>query len=270
VAAAVGPGVVSALVPGSLVTWDLDGSERFRVRLSAEAGDPALGADVAWTPSGSHVAVTDGSAVIVVDADGARAATLSHEEATAATAVRFSADGTLLAVALVPTDRSRPNAGRIAVWNWRNGTESTSLPEGAQALAFSPDGDRLAAAYDFEPPRIWDVRTGRELARLAGHTGTVTDIEFAPGGDQLATASGDGTIRLWDSRAREQLMLRVHDETVVDVAYNDDGTRLASASEDGTARIWALDLDDLVGIAQGEVTRPLTAGECDRTPPACA
>jgi WD40 repeat protein len=79
----------------------------------------------------------------------------------------------------------------------------------------------------------------------------------------VATASGDGTVRVWDPRSGEQLLLlRGHMGVVNSVEFSPDGSRLASAGADGTVRIWALDLDDLVEIAENGLTRTLTDEEC--------
>ena len=67
----------------------------------------------------------------------------------------------------------------------------------------------------------------------------------------------------------ERLLLRGHRGAVVDVAFGPDGTKLASASTDGVVRVWALDLDQLVLLAEQSVTRGLTSEECSRYPSAC-
>ena len=247
-----------------VLAWDVDGSELFAREVSADTTAVAVSRDA------SYVAITSGlEPVTVVDRRGDDLATVPLDTGYAVTAVSFSPDGRLLAVAVAPTDRNRPGGGRIEVWDWRRGTTVHSLPVDAAAISFAPGGDVVAAAAEFGPPRIWDLASGRELARLTGHTGAVTDIEFGPDGDVVATASSDGTIRLWDEQGRLELLLRGHESEVVDISFAADGTRLASAGGDGTARVWALDVDDLVSRARRELTRELTEAECVRFPTAC-
>jgi hypothetical protein len=48
------------------------------------------------------------------------------------------------------------------------------------------------------------------------------------------------------------------------MSLNADGTRLASAAPDGVVRVWALDLDDLMRIAEQQVQRSLSDDESRR------
>jgi WD40 repeat protein len=45
---------------------------------------------------------------------------------------------------------------------------------------------------------LWDVQTGQELRRFAGHTAGVEDAVFSPDGKYILTGSDDKTARLWD------------------------------------------------------------------------
>ena len=110
---------------------------------------------------------------------------------------------------------------------------------------------------------MWDWTTGQRVAAFARNTGFVVDMAFSADGTRLATAGGDGTVRVWDPRTGEQLLvLRGHKGSVSSVAFSPEGSRLASAGADGTMRIWALDVDDLVEIAENGLTRTLTDEEC--------
>ena len=68
------------------------------------------------------------------------------------------------------------------------------------AVAFSPDGTRIATGGNDTTLRIWDAATFEQLAVLRGHEQYVKDVVFSPDGTLIATASGDRTIRLWDTR----------------------------------------------------------------------
>ncbi len=72
-------------------------------------------------------------------------------------------------------------------------------------------------------------------------------------------------MRVWDASTGDAvLVLRGHTGPVAEVPFSPDGSMLASMAADGTARVWALALDDLVAMARRNVTRTLTAEECDQ------
>ncbi len=74
--------------------------------------------------------------------------------------------------------------------------------------SFNADGSRIVA-IDFRKDGgncaiICDPKTGRELATLKGHEGTLNSARFSPDGGSLVTASYDKTARIWDAQTGRQ------------------------------------------------------------------
>jgi eukaryotic-like serine/threonine-protein kinase len=65
---------------------------------------------------------------------------------------------------------------------------------------FSPDDARLVTATPDRNAKIWDVRTGRLLVSLVGHTNLgIHDARFSPDGRRIVTTGADNTFRLWNA-----------------------------------------------------------------------
>jgi len=113
------------------------------------------------------------------------------------------------------------------------GTELLRVLHGSavNAVAFSPDGTRLATCSWDRTARIWDAGTGTELARLP-HNTVVNAVAFSPDGARLATGSWGSSARIWDA-GTGIVLLRIRLNSAVNaVAFSPDGTRLATGSDD--------------------------------------
>jgi WD40 repeat protein/serine/threonine protein kinase len=101
------------------------------------------------------------------------------------------------------------------------------------------DSDLHSKSYTTSTVDVRDLKTGRRVYTLIGHTADVIFIAFSPDGRRIATSSYDRTIKLWDTdTGREVFTLRGHAGAVVGVAFSPDGNRIVSPSFDGTARVW--------------------------------
>jgi WD40 repeat protein/DNA-binding SARP family transcriptional activator len=177
-----------------------------------------------------------------------------------AVGLAFSPDGSRLATA---------GGTEVKIWDTHTGQVVLALPSVADLLvysvAFSPDGKHLAVGFRGGAASVWATTTGHKLFDLPGHTGSVRHLTYSPDGTRIATASVDGTTKLWDATTgAEQLTLTGHTGQVTGLSFSPDGTRLATTSRDGTVRVDALNIEDLIKIAQSRVTRSLTTAECQK------
>gem|GEM_PF-712425 len=122
--------------------------------------------------------------------------------------------------------------------SWRTFSEKNQV----MSVAFSPDGNTIAAGLNNNTIRLWN-RNGTALGEpLKGHEDTVRSVAFRPDGKTIASGSADRTVRLWglDGKPRGQ-PFQGHEDTVTCVAFSPDGNTIASASVDRTVRLWGLD-----------------------------
>src|SRR5205823_4604732 len=66
-------------------------------------------------------------------------------------------------------------------------------------VAFSPQGDLLAAGTATGEIRLWHATSGLLLQTFRGHTDWVYSVTFSPNGMTLASSSLDRTVRLWEA-----------------------------------------------------------------------
>jgi WD40 repeat protein len=109
------------------------------------------------------------------------------------------------------------------------------------ALAWSPDGRRLAAAAISGPIGLFDSDSGECLACLAGHELGTTAVSWEPGGTCLASAGQDGIVRLWEVGDFQIVhALEAGAPWVEKVTWSPDGQALAAAAG-RKLRLWSAD-----------------------------
>ena len=122
--------------------------------------------------------------------------------------------------------------------------------------AYSPDGTRIVTASVDKSARIWDARTGLQVAVLLGHNERVTSAVYSPDGTRIITASFDRSMRIWDARTGAQLaVLSNSGDRVFKAAFSPDGTRIVTASPDKTARIFDASTGAQLAVLGGHLDR---------------
>ncbi len=146
------------------------------------------------------------------------------------------------------------------------------------ALAWSPDGTRIASGSDDTTVQVWDATDGRNVVTYPEHTAPVTALAWLPDGTGIASISSDRIMRMWNAISKEpistdnaiektllvwspdgkyvataelentvrvteretghEFRYRGHTALVTALAWSPDGKYIASGSDDNTVRVW--------------------------------
>lgn len=118
------------------------------------------------------------------------------------------------------------------------------------AIAFSPDGQTLAAGNEKGKITLWDVSSRQPVASQNVHTGWIWRVSFSPDGRILASGGTvDHDVVLWNLESGQKTSCRGHTDNVRAVAFSPDGQTLASAGADARVILW--------NVASGEIQATL-------------
>ena len=131
--------------------------------------------------------------------------------------------------------------GVVHLWETATGKERCHF-EGLRqvaAVAFSPDGKRLAAGGGDEV-RVWDLTTGKELRQLPGFgINQVLSVAFSPDGRTLASVGGNQPVWIWEvASGKVRSKFEGHRGYIRTATFSRDGRRLATGGYDTTVLVW--------------------------------
>jgi WD40 repeat protein len=100
---------------------------------------------------------------------------------------------------------------------------------GGAPIAFSPDGKTLASGNASGLVVLWEVATGRPVARMEANPQHIRALAFSRDGKLIACTADDGKVYLWDTVGRKlRSTLSSEDTLVWPVAFSPDGRWLLS------------------------------------------
>ncbi len=140
-----------------------------------------------------------------------------------------------------------------SVWSKSTSDESTDVRrfEGhtdmIDAVAFTPDGQRIVTGGFDEAVRVWEVATGKLLDTI--HTPhAVLCLAVSPDGKTVVAGMFGTQVVLWDLKSKRDVHHFIGHEQgnwrggnagrVLAVAFSPDGTKLASGGEGPMLRVW--------------------------------
>ena len=136
-------------------------------------------------------------------------------------------------------------------------------------VAWSPDGQTLAAGTDDGIVQLWDAATGqlrhtlgRVKAQAAGvaWSSPIVSVAWSPDGQTLTAVTADGSVKFWDvANKKVRRTLRWEIRGVISAAGSPDGRTLAAASSTGFIRLWDVEAGQFWDVDAGQFKTVLTA-----------
>ncbi len=240
--------VTSAMNDEPIKSWNLESGLLYRSTGDQSGGKTA----VAMGFDGRHVvtASNDGSIRLWNTGTGELMRTIREPQGHI-DYLAVSPDGSRIATA---TNKLMERG--VHVWDSTSGEQLgsygfSSYRPGVLCLAISPDGRYFAVATEDKVIRIRDMRSGRTVSTLRGHTDFVVTLAFSSDGRHIATGSYDGTVRCWDPTTGETLWINdpftittqanmgpSRDWGIItSLAFSRDGCLLAVGSSDRSIRL---------------------------------
>jgi len=191
-----------------------------------------------FTPKGDIVSAGDDKAIRFWNAaDGRETRALPAHDA-AVLGIAVSGDGTRLA--------SYGADKQVKVWNLAAAKPEdlakpvAVLPQPAvpTAIAFTPNGQRLALAGEGNAIRILDIGLGKDVQVLSEHAAPITSLAFLADSRALVSGSLDKAVKVLDVNVL--LALDAHPGGVVSAQYHNSGTQILTAGADKTVKLWDL------------------------------
>lgn len=151
---------------------------------------------------------------------------------------------------------------KICLWDLNGGGKNLEINVKKEVdvakgsiYALRARGSLLASGGPESVVRLWDIKSGKGITKLVGHTDNVRDILISDDGDTLLTASSDQTIKVWSIAAGRCIhTLTMHNDSVwcmysndpnLAVFYSGDKSGLVAKTD---TRL-AMEIDDGISVA---------------------
>ena len=281
-----GTTLYTSSLDGDVLAWDLTGTRQFGRRAALGGG---LGCCGALSPEVPPLATSPNGSEFAARLDASTVGVFSTRTLQQRASFRVPAADGITALAwspVAPEVAVAGHAGYVALWNVSGAPRPAQTmlglhavlgrPEAIQALAFSPDGSRLAASDRNETrptpdlPALpaaflatWRTASGTlvgpplELAVGAG-TGRSDQLAFSPDGALLAAGVPDGRVLVLDTVTGATTQTVSPPSGATSVAFAPNGT-LATGTGAGTVDLWNPTTGQALAPALIAASAPITS-----------
>jgi len=212
---------------GTVTIWDYQAGRPLHV----DSYSSARVWSVAFSPDGKTLASADIQSFITLwDVDSGEQI-VSFRNQNQVLSLSWSPDSTRIAAAVGP---------HVVVWDVAGKTQLTqedivfdeNLGFVVREVAWSPNGEMIAAACENSIVYILEPETGNISRQFTGHEGKVKSVAWAPNSALLSSGGDDRKVLLWDiSRPGPIGELLGHSDNVISLAFSFDGSLLASGGD---------------------------------------
>ena len=210
---------------------------------------------LAFSPDGTELAAGGYHEITIWNPLDGRLLRRVHGLAQCTLCLAYQPKGNLLAAA----SGTPGKIGEIKLFDAGSGVLAKVLATSADsmlAVAFSPDGSKLAAGGSDNAIRLFDVATGKPERIIEQHADWVTSVSFSHSGKLLASASRDKSARLYDAlTGGVEHSYSGHGDWVLGVAFSADDSQILSCGRDRKVHIWS------AGETNAEKTREISGFE---------
>lgn len=121
------------------------------------------------------------------------------------------------------------------------------------AIAFHPEGDRIALGTQSGYVELWTVREPEKILDWKAHTNQIVSLQLTSDGLRLVSRGADNMIRVWDPSDGRPICSIPCSASSISVVISPDDQRIA-AGVDTTLREWRLETGEWISSRLGHAT----------------
>ena len=215
-----GTTIASASDDGTTQIWDAATLRLFYTHQGAAF-------KMAWSPNGQYIATggPGGQVQVWLAGNGYNVSMYPRFAALSRRSLLFAGQNTL--------------AGQQTLARWQpGGKRSPFSGGGVNALAWSPDSQRIATSGYTPAIKVWDALSGQQLISFADQMGGAFALAWKSDGARILSGNSNA-VYLWD--AENGTMLAPYEglySAVIALKSSPDGHFFASGGQDNMVRVW--------------------------------